>query len=102
MCNTHMKTKTFKIGEYCLGGIITIEIKGKVISVIGKAWDYSKGSNKGSNQSGAKEFTRGTILANDYDAYSKLSAFLNHLTTSYYSDEIIKWIEENVKLEMQY
>lgn len=95
-------TKTWKIGEYCLGGIITIEIKGKVISVIGKEWDYSKGSNKGSDQSKAKEFTRGTILANDYNSYSKLFAFLNHLSTSYYADEIIKWIESKIKLNDGY
>ena len=60
-----MATKTFKIGEYCKGGIITVEIKGKVISVIGKEWDYSKGSRKSSNQSNAKEWCRGTVLATD-------------------------------------
>ena len=103
MCNTHMKTKTFKIGEYCLGGIITIEIKNDIISVIGKEWDYSQGTNRSSDQSNAKEFTRGTMSVTDYDVHSKLFAFLNHLTTSYYADEITKWIQSKTELKrMQY
>lgn len=103
MCNTYMKTKTWKLGEYCISGIITIEIKNDIISIIGKEWDFSKGSNKSSDQSNAKEFTRGTISINDYDVHNKLEAFLNHLTTSYYADEIIKWIQSKTELKrMQY
>jgi hypothetical protein len=99
----HMKTKTWKIGEYAFGGIITIEIKNDIISIIGKEWDYSKGSNKGSDQSNAKEFTRGSVSITDYDCNRKLFAFLNHLTTSYYADEIIKWIESKTELKrLQY
>ena len=60
-----MKTKTFKIGEYCKGGIITVEIKGKQIDVIAKDWDYSKGTMKSSDQSNAKEFDRLTVNADD-------------------------------------
>jgi hypothetical protein len=89
-------TKTFKIGEYAKGGIITVEIVGKIIFVIGKNWDVSKGTSKGSNQSGAKEFTRGSVVATEENAYRKLDDFLNDLTTSYYSDVIIKWIESKV------
>lgn len=92
-------TKTFKIGEYARGGVITVEIVGKIIFVIGKDWDFSKGSNKGSDQSGAKEFTRGSVVATEENAYRKLSDFLNDLTTSYYADEIIKWIESKVELK---
>jgi len=95
----NMATKTWKIGEYCKGGIITVETKGKVISVIGKEWDFSKGSRRSSDQSGAKEWTRGTVLSTDKDAYNKLSDFLCDLTTSYYADQIIKWIESKVKLQ---
>lgn len=92
------KTKTWKIGEYCKGGIITVEITGKVIVVIGKEWDFSKGSRRGSDQSNAKEFTRGTIAATDYDAFRKLNDFLCDLTTSYYAEQVIKWIETKVKI----
>ena len=94
------KTKTWKIGEYCKGGIITVEITGKIITVIGKEWDTSAGWNKGSNQSNAKEWTRGTVLASEgWEGRRKVDAFLNDLTTSYYSDEILKWIESQVKFE---
>ena len=93
-------TKTWKIGEYCKGGIITVEINGKVIHIIGKEWDNSAGYKKSSNQSKAKEFTRYTVnLAVTYlskDAYNGCDTFLNDLTTSYYADEIMKWIETKV------
>jgi len=93
-------TKTWKIGEYCKGGIITVEIRGKVVHIIGKEWDYSAGDRKSSNQSNAKEWTRLTLgLYSTYlsaDAYDKCSDFLNDLTTSYYADEIIKWIKANL------
>jgi len=91
-------TKTFKIGEYAKGGVITVEIVGKVVTVIGKEWDTSAGYNKSSNQSNAKEFTRGSVISDDRDAWRKLYMFLTDLTTSYYSDEIIKWIETKVEL----
>ena len=95
-------TKTFKIGEYAKGGVITAEINGKVITIIGKEWEYSKGSRKSSDQSNAKEFTRGTVLANEQDAEWKLSNFLCSLTTSYYADEIIKWVKTKVKIEPEF
>jgi hypothetical protein len=95
-------TKTFKIGEYAKGGVITAEVNGKVITVIGKEWDYSKGSRKSSDQSNAKEFTRGTVLANEQDAEWKLSNFLCDLTTSYYADEIIKWIKSKVEIRTEF
>jgi hypothetical protein len=95
-------TKTFKIGEYAKGGVITAEVNGKVITVIGKDWDTSTGYKKSSNQSNAKEFTRGTVLANEQDAEWKLSNFLCDLTTSYYADEIIKWIKSKVKIEQEF
>ena len=94
-------TKTWKIGEYCRGGIITVEIKGKVISVIGKDWDHSKGTRRSSDQSNAKEWTRGTILSNEPEAEWKLERFINDLTTSYYTDEVIKWIKSKSKQLLQ-
>jgi hypothetical protein len=95
-------TKTFKIGEYAKGGVITAEVNGKVITVIGKEWDTSTGYKKSSNQSNAKEFTRGTVLANEQDAEWKLSNFLCDLTTSYYADEIIKWIKSKVEIRTEF
>ena len=95
-------TKTFKIGEYAKGGVITAEVNGKVITVIGKEWDTSTGYKKSSNQSNATEFTRGTVLANEQDAEWKLSNFLCDLTTSYYADEVVKWIKSKVKIEQEF
>jgi len=97
-----MATKTWKIGEYCKGGIITVEIKGKVISVIGKDWDTSAGYNRKSNQSNAKEFTRGTVLSNEKEAHWKLYNFISDLATSYWADTIIKWIESKVELKADF
>jgi hypothetical protein len=90
------KTKTWKIGEYCKGGIITVEITGKVIHVIGKEWDMSAGTRRSSDQSKAKEWTRGTVTADDSDARRKLDNFLNDLTTSYYAGQVLEWIESKV------
>ena len=38
-----MATKTFKIGEYAKGGIITVETTTRTVVVIGKDWDMSQG-----------------------------------------------------------
>lgn len=93
-----MKTKTFKLGEVCKGGIITVEIKNNVIDVIGKDWDFNTGSNKSSDQSKAKEFTRLTVKVTDPQAETQIDDFLNDLTTSYHSEEVMKWIKTKVTL----
>lgn len=93
-----MKTKTWKIGEYAQGGIITVEIKGKSIFVIGKEWDYSKGSRRSSDQSNAQEFRRDTVAVDDGGARFKLYNVLSEITTHYYAETIIEWIESKVTL----
>jgi len=92
-------TKTWKIGERAKGGVITVEITGEEIAVIGKEWDFSTGSRNSSNQSNAKEFTRGTILSCDADAERKLHHFLSELSTSYFADEILKWIKSKITIK---
>ena len=97
------KTKTWKIGEYAKGGVISVEINktfrnGNVITIIGKEWDSSQGYKKNSNQSNAKEFIRTTIHSSyDSDAERKMFRFLNELTTSYYVGNIIEWIKTKIK-----
>lgn len=94
-----MATKTWKLGEVCNGGIITVETKGNTVIIIGKEWDYSKGTTRGSDQSNAKEFCR---LEDDTEvsgADRRLSEFLNDLTTSYWADQIMQWIESKVTLK---
>jgi hypothetical protein len=97
-----MATKTFKIGEYCKGGIITVETTAKKVTVIGKIWDYSKGSSKGSDQSKAKEFTRLEVMTDEPDARSKVDWFLFDLTTSYYAGEVLDWIESKVSFKTEF
>ena len=97
-----MATKTWKIGEYCKGGIITVETTKKKITIIGKDWDTSAGYNRGSNQSNAKEWIRKEVGITDVNAYRTLDYFLNDLTTSYYSDQILKWIESKKTLKTNY
>lgn len=90
------KTHTFKIGEYCKGGVITVEIGKDTASIIAKDWDTSTGYNKGSNQSNAKEFDRETIyLDGSVEAHQNASMFLNELTTHYYAEQVMDWMVAN-------
>jgi hypothetical protein len=91
-----MATKTFKIGEYCKGGVITIETTKTQVKVIAKEWDYSKGSSKGSDQSNAKEWNRLEVNLSSSDAERSVDWFLFDLTTSYYAGEIMDWIKTKV------
>jgi hypothetical protein len=91
------QSKTFKIGEYAKGVVITVEIKGKIVTVIGKEWDYSTGSGKSSDQSNAMEFTRATYDVTRNGDYRDTLDFLCDLTTSFYADEILKWIESKIQ-----
>lgn len=90
--------KTWKIGENSKGGIITVEINGNEINIIGKEWDSSQGYSRGSNQSNAKEFIRKTILSNDSDSERKMFFFLTDLTTAYYADNVIQWIKSKIQI----
>lgn len=92
-----MATKTFKIGEYCKGGIITIETTKTQVKVIAKEWDYSKGSSKNSDQSKAKEWNRLEVNLSDSNAERSIDWFLFDLTTSYYAGEILEWIKTKVE-----
>jgi|ETNvirnome_2_130_1030620.scaffolds.fasta_scaffold00277_27 hypothetical protein len=96
-------TKTFKIGEYATGGVITANVNGNDLTIIAKDWDFSAGSNKGSNQSKAKEFDRETVNCKTDGAQRSISNFLNDLTTSYYADTILDWAEtKGIKFESGY
>jgi hypothetical protein len=93
-----MATKTWKLGEVCRGGIITVQTTKTKVIVIGKEWDYAKGSNRGSDQSNAKEWTRLEVTLDDRDADRQLTLFLDDLTTSYHCGQIMEWIESKSKL----
>lgn len=92
-----MATKTWKIGEYCKGGIITVETKGNKVAIIGKDWDFSQGSRRSSNQKNAKEWIRCEFDAKETaGAYREALLFLQDLTTSYYADQIMEWITSKI------
>jgi hypothetical protein len=91
-----MATKTWKIGEYCKGGIITVQTKGNKVAIIGKEWDMSQGTRRSSNQKNAKEWTRLEIESTNRNAYREAFNFLHDLTTSYYADQVLDWIKEKV------
>ena len=93
------KTKTWKIGEYAKGGIITVETKGNKVSIINKQWDFSKGTRRSSNQTNADVLDRREYDCDSSSPERDISNFLHELTTSYYSDEILKWIESKVDIK---
>jgi hypothetical protein len=93
-----MASKTWKLGEVCRGGIIQVKTKGNNVTIIGKDWDYSQGTRRGSDQSNAKEWTRLEVDAEQRDADRQMSMFLNDLTTSYHTDKIMEWIESKTDL----
>ena len=97
-----MAKKTFKIGEYAKGGIIAVETKGQIITVIGKEWDFSTGSRRSSDQTNAKEWCRKEFNADSSDVYRELYMYLSDLTTHYYAETVIDWIKTKVTLSKNY
>jgi hypothetical protein len=79
------KTKTFKIGECCVGGIIQVKISRDktMIGIRNATWEKNE-------TLGARSFRIGRC-SNDIEIY------LNDLTTFYYASKIVDWIKENTK-----
>ncbi len=88
--------KTFKIGESCIGGILSVEVTDKKATIITKEWDLRTGTRKSSNQTNAKELHRIEVDLNDRSIYSKLCVYLHEQTTSYYADVVLKWVGGNL------
>ena len=79
-----MATKTFKIGEYAVGGIIQVRTTSDSINIDALYWN-SKQKIMG------REFqVRAMNLTNEIDNY------LNELTSSYYADKVLNYIKENL------
>ena len=99
-----MASKTFKIGEYCIGGIITVDITKNKVTIINKDWDMSQGTRRSSNQSNAKELTRievvvpqGDDVFNNDKQKRQIDDYLHGLTTSYYADQVMEFIKTKIK-----
>jgi hypothetical protein len=97
-----MASKTWKLGEVCKGGVITVEATAKKVTIIAKEWDFSQGFSKGSNQSNAKEWNRLEVSTSSSDAENKLMWFLFDLTTSYYTDQILEWVRTKTKFTSEW
>ena len=81
----HNMKKTFKLGEYCAGGIIHVKI-----------------SNDGNSVTFVNsEFATRTILGVKVFRWPldlfNIELYLNDLTTSYYASKIIDYIKEKTK-----
>jgi hypothetical protein len=83
-----MATKSFKIGEYAIGGIIKVDIGNTTITI--KALDYN---------------TKAEVMSNHYPNYDnpywEMHEFLHELTSSYYADKILEYITENSNVNRQ-
>ena len=97
-----MASKTWKIGEYCAGGILVAETTAKEVRIITKEWDFSKGSRKGSDQSGAKELHRIEVNLNDTGIERQLSDYLNEQTSSYYAEQVLDWVKTKVTFQPEF
>ena len=92
-----MKTNTWRIGEYAKGGIITLETDDKTVDIICKQMLY----NSGSKQDGP-ELQRKTIdLKPEYgpNPFIAVSDELNDLTSSYWAEQIMDWLQENSRFK---
>ena len=83
-----MATKSFKIGEYAIGGIIKVDISNTTIHI--KALDWN---------------TKAEVMSNHFPNYDNpywdMHEFLNELTSSYYADKVLEYICENSNINKQ-
>jgi len=82
-------TKTFKIGEYAVGGKIKVTIPKTLTNIKIDIIDSNYGTNK---------------LVNQYIYYSfdriRIERDLWQITTTYYTDMITSWINKNWQVEL--
>lgn len=84
-----MATKTFKIGECAIGGIIQVKTTSNIVKI--KALDWH-----------TKEVVmEDSFLIEDsffYDPFQRVDDYLNELTSCYYADKVLSWIKPQIKL----
>jgi hypothetical protein len=76
-----MAKKTWKIGEYTIGGIISVEIKNKNVHIQCLDWN-------------TKESVRSCWFL--YDQTSEMDENLHDMTSSYYAGQIMEWIRSQI------
>ena len=80
-----MAKKTFKIGEYAVGGIIQVCTTSDTINIDALDWTTKE-------KIIGREFR-----INMFDVEYEIFKYLNELTSSYYADKVTDFIKENVK-----
>jgi len=83
-----MNLRTFRIGEYAVGGIIRVRIN--LESIFIQTLDYDT----------EEEVTRNSFPLND-ESYWLISDRLHELTSSFYVERIMKFIEENAEIHSE-
>jgi len=79
-------TKTFKIGESAIGGIVKVTINGSNIKIQFLDWNDKE-------EVSARDFVSG-----DSTARGDILEFLEDGTTYFYAEKVLKYIESNAKL----
>ena len=87
-----MKIKTWKIGECCRGGIITVKVDSKTVSIYGKDWPV--GASKRTCARNAHIFIERHFNFSVPGWESEADYFLDWLTSYYYADTIMEWIKK--------
>lgn len=88
-----MISKTWAIGEYCKNGVISVEVHSTYVKIINREWDNSKGTTRDSDQSNAKVVEQRIYPLNLPNIFQRITQFLEDLTTPYYADKIVKWLQ---------
>ena len=81
-----MAQKTFKIGEYAIGGIITVRIVDTIVGINALDWNTKRVVMNDTFQ------IRG-VYGPDFQ---HVDNYLNELTTCYYAGKILDWIKSKV------
>jgi len=71
------RTKAFKIGEWAVGGIIKVDITGQKVNISALDWN-------------TKQPVQTDVFP--ISSIGEMDAFLNELTSSYYAEMVLNWI----------
>ena len=81
------KSKTWRIGEECVGGIIQAKVsegtylpQGTTVKILIKDWK-------------TKETLDSQVFGRIHE--SRLESFLHDMTTSYHASNVMEWVKEN-------
>ena len=81
-----MATKTFKIGEYAVGGIIKVSVNNGLVTIQALDWN-------------TKEIVEQEHFKASIQNLGKMLRFLeSDLTSYYYADQIMPWIREQMNV----